>query len=119
MNLNLHANFLTALLKLSGIEPTIDGLTISPRLPLANFAVKTPIFELGVNENDMHGSYTQQSLEGLTLRVKLPQNWIGRKIHCFIDDFETPFTVREDLAIGETQAQPRRSNFKFRLSSSP
>jgi hypothetical protein len=119
MNLNFHANFLTALLKLSGIEPTIDGLTVSPRLPLKNFVLKTPIIELRVNENEMYGSYVQQSLEEFTLRVKLPQSWIGKEVHCYINDFEIPFRIREDLAVGEAQVHPRENSFKFKLSCSP
>jgi hypothetical protein len=119
MNLNLHANFLTALLKLSGIEPTIDGLTIAPRLPLKNFELKTPIIELRVNENEIYGSYAQQNLEEFRLRVKLPQTWIGREVHCFIDDSETPLGIREDLELGEALVHPTQKSFKFKLSCFP
>jgi hypothetical protein len=115
MNLNLHANFLTALLKLSGIEPTIDGLTISPNLPLKNFSLKTPIIQLEVGENELRGSYIQQSFEEFMLRFKLPQDWIGRDVRCFINDSVAPLKMREDLALGEVQLQPRGNRFKFRI----
>jgi cellobiose phosphorylase len=119
MNLNLHANFLTALLKLSGIEPTIDGLTIAPRLPLRKFGLKTPIIELRVDENEIQGSYVQQDLGELTLRVQLPHEWIGKEVHCFINEFETQLRIIENLAIGEVHLESKDDRFKFRLSSSP
>jgi hypothetical protein len=119
MNLNLHANFLTALLKLSGIEPTIDGLTIAPHLPLRGFELKTPIVHLVVNENEMHGSYAQQGLGQFTLRVKLPQNWISKGVHCLIDESEIPLRIVEELAIGEAKFMSGGRSFKFRISSNP
>jgi hypothetical protein len=118
MNLNLHANFLTALLKLSGVEPTIDGLTIAPSLPQGKFELKTPILRLNVGEHEIQGSYVPQGLGEFTLRVKLPHNWMGKEVRCFINDSETPLRIVKDIAIGETQFESKANGFKFRLTSS-
>jgi hypothetical protein len=42
MNLNLHAGFLLALIKLCGVEPCMNGLTINPRIPSKNWRLSLP-----------------------------------------------------------------------------
>ncbi|MEW5945123.1 MAG: hypothetical protein AB1742_02890 [bacterium] len=46
MNLNLHACFIAALVKLCGIEPGKDGVEPSPLLPFDEFALETPTFRV-------------------------------------------------------------------------
>ena len=48
MNLNWHACFLGALVKLSGIEPDADGVKPQPLLPFENFKLVTPTFNLKI-----------------------------------------------------------------------
>lgn len=49
MNLNLHACNIAALVKLCGIEPHKDGVTVKPLLPFDTFSLKTPALELNVD----------------------------------------------------------------------
>lgn len=46
MNLNLHAGFLAALVKLCGIEPSKTGTVPRPLLPFDNFRLAMPAFEI-------------------------------------------------------------------------
>jgi hypothetical protein len=48
MNLNLHAGFLAALVKLCGVEPSKNGIDVRPLLPFDNFRLRTPAFDLEV-----------------------------------------------------------------------
>ncbi|MFB0563061.1 MAG: GH36-type glycosyl hydrolase domain-containing protein [Candidatus Lokiarchaeia archaeon] len=93
MNLNLHANFLTALIKLCGVEPNAEGLTIAPRLPFQKFSLKTPLLELKMKEYEIEGSYTPLYSGPLCLRVKKPVYW-PHQIRCYINDE----LVKYDLA---------------------
>ena len=49
MNLNLHADFLMALIKLCGIEPRAAGLKINPRIPLEDFQLALPRLRINVS----------------------------------------------------------------------
>lgn len=53
MNLNLHAGFISALVKLCGIEPGMDGTFPEPRLPFKDFSFKTPTFSINVQNGDV------------------------------------------------------------------
>ncbi len=85
MNLNLHANFLTALIKLCGIEPDAEGLTIAPKLPFQNFSLKTPLIELRMKEYQVEGAYTPQCSGPICLRFRKPVHW-HHQIRCYIND---------------------------------
>ncbi|HOO56144.1 MAG TPA: hypothetical protein PLN69_04925 [bacterium] len=51
MNLNWHACYLGALMKLCGIEPGPDGISPAPLLPFDTFSIGMPTFELNVHKN--------------------------------------------------------------------
>lgn len=57
MNLNLHANFLLALIKLCGIEPSREGLSVRPRIPLERFRLRTPVIDVEVNGGEARVSF--------------------------------------------------------------
>lgn len=50
MNLNLHAGFLLALIKLCGIEPASTGTLAAPRLPWKDFSLHLPTFKLDMED---------------------------------------------------------------------
>ncbi len=85
MNLNLHANFLTALFKLCGIEPDAKGVTITPKFPFLKFSLKTPILELKVKETEIQGSYNPLCSGSFCLRVRKPVYW-RHQTRCYIND---------------------------------
>ena len=102
MNLNLHANFLTALIKLCGVEPDAKGLTISPRLPLQRFTLKTNLLELSVKEYEIRGRYTPLFPGRLQLRVRRPAHW-PHQIRCYINDELAECSVEDSLITVELE----------------
>jgi hypothetical protein len=52
MNLNMHANFLLALIKLCGVEPGMNALTVRPRLPFTDWALRLPCMTI---QSGAHG----------------------------------------------------------------
>jgi hypothetical protein len=119
MNLNLHANLLTALLKLAGMEPTIDGLNIAPMLPFKRFALKTPVIQLKVGDREIQGSYTPQTSGELTLRVRLPEHWSKKGVKCFVDENAAPVELTDGQTCAEIRIHSTRRGFRFRLEQSP
>ncbi|NVM56224.1 MAG: hypothetical protein HWN66_21185, partial [Candidatus Helarchaeota archaeon] len=75
MNLNLHANFLSSIIKLVGINFTYDGLTIDPRLPHNKFKFWTPVFALETDENKIEGFYRPVIDSDCLIRVRKPKHW--------------------------------------------
>lgn len=57
MNANMHANPITAALKLCGIEPTLDGFYIAPKLPDKKFSLRTPLLSIERDEKTLSFSY--------------------------------------------------------------
>jgi len=119
MNLNLHANFLTALLKLTGIEPTVDGLTISPALPFRRFRLRTPVIELRFDENLIEGSYTPQGTGKLTLHIAVPAYWSTRRIQCRIEGKTVAFKLSKQIVEFEPLLHAAGKPFHFTLSAKP
>jgi len=75
MNLNLHANFLDSVIKLVGIEFTLDGLIIDPKIPEKAFSFWTPMLALEVKENQMKGFYKPLTEDNCIIRIKRPLDW--------------------------------------------
>lgn len=57
MNANMHANPITAALKLCGIEPTLDGFHVAPKLPDKEFSLRTPLVSVERNESTLSFSF--------------------------------------------------------------
>lgn len=57
MNANMHANPITAALKLCGIEPTLEGFHIAPKLPDKEFSLRTPLVSVERNESALSFSF--------------------------------------------------------------
>lgn len=57
MNANAHANPITSALKLCGIEPTLDGFHIAPKLPDEKFSLRTPLVSIERKENALAFSF--------------------------------------------------------------
>lgn len=119
MNLNLHANFLLALMKMMGIEPSIDGLTITPIIPLRKFELRTPILEIRVSKDEIEGSYLRQATGNFMLRVKLPKSWKTREVNFYLDNRKTRFATLEEQAVAEVEVISQSKRIEFRLSCSP
>ncbi len=75
MNLNLHACIAGSIIKLVGINATIDGLEIDPKLPQERFQFSTPLISLEVNEKAIKGYYRPVKGDRCNLKIKKPKNW--------------------------------------------
>jgi hypothetical protein len=78
MNLNLHANFLNSIIRLIGINFTLDGLEIDPKLPCEDFRLKTPRIALDVKPMRITGFYKPLKQDECVIRVRKPKNWSGK-----------------------------------------
>lgn len=118
MNLNLHANFLLALLKLSGIEPTRQGLNLNPLVPFKNFILRTPVIEVEFTDHYIQGAYTRKPGEELVLRVKLPKRWRRAKVKCVVNGAVASFKTIDEGGVAEVTIPSATASFKFRISKS-
>nr|MDO8098703.1 hypothetical protein [Candidatus Njordarchaeota archaeon] len=116
MNLNLHANFMTALLKLVGIEPSADGLTVYPILPFKRFRLRTPVLEFMMGDREIKGSYSPRAPGEFTLRVRLPQHWNKEEVKCLVDEKIVPLELVGEPSVAEIQIRLRTRSFKFALT---
>jgi hypothetical protein len=116
MNLNLHANFLTALLRLTGVQPTANGLNITPMLPFKKFALKTPVIQLKVSDREIQGSYIPQASGELTLRVRFPDHWVKGEAKCFVNEIAAPVRLTDGQTYAEIRIRSTKRGFRFRLT---
>lgn len=75
MNLNLHACFLSALLRLVGVESTHAGLTIMPKLPSEFFSFKSVLLEVDITPQKSVVIYRSPHWTNLSLSIRLPEEW--------------------------------------------
>jgi hypothetical protein len=115
MNLNLHANFLLALVKIVGVEPAIDGLTVSPRVPHMQYELRTPILNLKISADEIQGSYSRLASSGFKLRFRLPIGWKEKDVECYLDNKKVDHLIFGEPGLAEVQvlSRARRFGFKF------
>ncbi len=53
MNLNIHACFIAALIKLCGVEPSKNGIVPKPLLPFSNFRLSMPTFDIACSDGEV------------------------------------------------------------------
>jgi hypothetical protein len=67
MNANPDAMALLGLLRVAGIEPTGDGLTVKPSVPGDAFVLDTPLLRLESKNGELHGEYRAANDGEITL----------------------------------------------------
>jgi hypothetical protein len=115
MNLNLHANFLLALLKIMGVEPTIDGLNFTPSDALKNCELRTPVLRLKIADSEIQGSYSRQATGEFILRLNLPKEWARKKVECYLDDEKARLGPEISDTV-EIKVPSNARSFRFRFA---
>ncbi len=77
MNMNQHANPLIALIKLAGIIPSKEGITIMPRFPFRRWAIHLPLLGIKYEDNSISGYYNRKSAVPLKISVWLPDDFLN------------------------------------------
>jgi len=67
-----HAQFMWALARLAGFEPTAEGFLINPSLPLENYKLDTGTLGIEKSPARLAGYFKFQNSDWMTLRLKLP-----------------------------------------------
>ena len=114
MNLNLHANFLNSVIRLVGINFTMEGLVIDPKLPREEFHFKTPTIALDVDPMRISGFYKPLRKGECFIRVRKPKTW-SDNIVALIDGQKAGknFSTDADWLILEVQISETGINFSF------
>lgn len=94
MNANLPMGSLLAAIKLAGIEPTLEGLRLSPHLPLVRWSLATPLLAVSWGPKEISGRYTARVAGTMRLTIDVP--WGGARVE--VGGAPIP-SVREGAAV--------------------
>lgn len=90
LNMHVHTSPLRAMMGLLGIEPTGQGIALTPRLPSATFSVHWPRLVLEQRPDFIGGSYVASSNGPIELDVALPSRLRNRSsVHADIAGVRT------------------------------
>jgi len=114
MNSNAPAMALTALLRVCGIEPSLDGkgLLIDPHVPRDTFTLDTPLLRLDVAPGSISGDYRAIVKGQRTLYVTVPANATRITVRSGERSFEVAPTTQVEVPI-EVVAN-RETHFEVR-----
>ena len=115
MNLNLHATYLLALLKMM-VEPDIEGISFPAGLPFAAFEVRTPVFEYAVGDSRIRGSYAIHSPDSIRLRILVPRRWRTERLRLTIDGSKVQYDTDGNIVWTVIDIPHSPGRFKFDLS---
>jgi len=99
MNMHSHAQPLYATLKLSGIQPTKDGLTIDPKTPFEEFSIKTETIGLTYSREGVEGHVKALGDETVTIKVKLPTSLRGRGLKVVVNSILSEHRVEDGFVL--------------------
>ena len=80
MNMNRHSGPLLDVIKMAGICPEAEGITIDPKLPFAEFSLRLPLIGLAYLTDRMRGYYHPIRQGTYRFRVRLPQTLSPEKV---------------------------------------
>ena len=89
-NNHAHAQFLWAMARLAGFEPTADGYTLNPALPLESYKLDTGTLGIEKGRGRMAGYFQFPASDWMMVSLKLPANF-GRISRLKIDGRESGF----------------------------
>ncbi len=85
MNMNRHSGPLLAAIKLAGIDPCGDSITIDPRLPFPCFSLRLPLLGISYLEDRARGYYRPANDGAFRFRLRLPRDLSGRAVRFFLN----------------------------------
>jgi hypothetical protein len=72
MNMNRHSGPLLDAIRLAGIDPLGDRITISPRVPFERFSLRLPLIGIAYLQDRHRGAYSPIATGVFRFRVRLP-----------------------------------------------
>jgi len=93
MNMNQHANPLLALVRLAGIIPEKNGMTIHPRFPFIPFTLHLPAMGIQYRTNKISGYLLKTLKHPFLMKVTLPETLLHKNLQVWIDGKEAPFSI--------------------------
>lgn len=97
LNMNQHSNPLIALIKLAGIIPSGDGISIIPRFPFNKWTLNLPLIGVKYAEKEITGYYNIRSSEGIKISMQLPSDFLNTSFKLFVNEGESTFTVNDGI----------------------
>lgn len=92
MNMHSHAWPLYSAIKLSGIQPTKDGLIIDPKVPFEEFSLETYLLIINFTSDSVSGFYRSVGDDAIKIQVKLPSGLNG-EVLVKVDGEEVDYTI--------------------------
>jgi len=89
-NNHAHAQFMWALARIAGLEPTAEGYMIRPLLPADAYKLETAMVGIEKSPDKLAGFFKFDSSEWMILKVKLPEG-LGKNPVLKIDGKESAF----------------------------
>jgi hypothetical protein len=80
------------------VQPTAQGLTITPRLPTETYAVRFPWLALSSTPDRMEVGYVAGAPDTVVITVRLPSMLRGAPVAAAQDGTSTPVTIDGELA---------------------
>jgi len=115
MNLNLHACYLLALLKIM-VEPDAMGISFPMRIPFGTIEIRTPVFQYVVADRRISGSFAVRNPNNLRLRFPLPVRWQSRALKLAVNGHPVQYdTDGGYISVTVSPSQPE-GRFWFDLS---
>lgn len=93
MNMNQHANPLIAMIKLAGIFPGKDGISISPAVPADTWTLLMPLIGVRYSPGTVSGYYSGTNTGVMVLQVELPQGFGLNNIELSVDGQDESYTL--------------------------
>jgi hypothetical protein len=93
MNMNRHAGPLFALIRLAGLQPDGEGLTIDPRVPFDEWRLELPLVGVRYGRDEISGYYRGVGQGEMKLKVRVPEAW--REVRVEVDGEQVDGRVEE------------------------
>lgn len=114
LNMNQHANPLIAMIKLAGIVPAYNGISITPHFPFRKWAIKLPLLGITYGDNEINGYYIIKGTEEIKISIELPSDFLDTTLKLYVNDIEKPFSITNGLISFSTEPAPDGS-IKWRI----
>ncbi|MCC6144312.1 MAG: hypothetical protein IT368_10945 [Candidatus Hydrogenedentes bacterium] len=96
MNMNRHAGPLFALIRLAGIQPDGEGLTIDPRVPFDEWQLELPLLGIRYGKEKIAGYYRGYRQGEVKLKVRVPEAW--REVRVEVDGEQVEVKIEGSFA---------------------
>jgi hypothetical protein len=83
-------------IKMAGFTPTVEGYTIDPHLPLAEFSLRLPLVGIHVQPRSISGYFRLEDNGALQLRLRRPASWSRGSIVVLVNGARVPHQSKDE-----------------------